>query len=134
VIPYLLFYDGHCGLCHRAVKFVLASDAKGLFRFAPLQGETFGQKVPENVRETLPDSLVLLTPDGRLHVKSDGTVEMLKVLGGSWAFLGLLLKLVPRPLRDFGYDIVARVRHRLFARPSDACPVVPAELRSRFLP
>src|SRR2546426_853835 len=25
----LLFYDGHCGLCHRAVRFVLAEDVGG---------------------------------------------------------------------------------------------------------
>ena len=37
-----IFYDGDCGLCHRAVRVVLAADPEGrAFRFAPLGGETF---------------------------------------------------------------------------------------------
>jgi hypothetical protein len=35
-------------------------------------------------------------------------------------------------VRDAGYDGVARVRHLLFPRPGDACPVTPPELRARF--
>src|SRR5208282_2216789 len=32
-----LFYDGYCGLCHRAVRFILAEDTTGTaFRFAAL--------------------------------------------------------------------------------------------------
>ena len=38
-MPDLLFYDGTCGLCHRAVTFALARDPDGSrFRFAALQG------------------------------------------------------------------------------------------------
>jgi len=39
---------------------------------------------------------------------------------------------VPRPLRDRLYDLVARTRYRLFGREDEACPVIPEELRSRF--
>ena len=35
--PHLLLYDGECGFCHWAVRFVLARDRKGLFHFAALQ-------------------------------------------------------------------------------------------------
>jgi len=45
---------------------------------------------------------------------------------------GRLLRLVPRSVRDVGYDTVARVRHLLFRRPTEACPVTPPELRARF--
>jgi len=40
---------------------------------------------------------------------------------------------VPRFLRDGVYDGIARVRHKLFAKPSEACPLMPEELRRRFL-
>ena len=66
----LLFYDGGCGLCHRWVRFVLWADRGGVFRFAPLGGETFRSRVREDEREGLPDSLVLLTPDGSLRTRS----------------------------------------------------------------
>jgi predicted DCC family thiol-disulfide oxidoreductase YuxK len=47
--------------------------------------------------------------------------------------VGRLLSMVPRGAADWCYDVVARTRHRLFRSPDGACPVVPPELRSRFL-
>lgn len=129
----ILFYDGGCGLCHRAVLFTLKRDGAGVFRFAPLQGETLAELVPEAARAALPDSLVLREPDGRLRTRSSAVVGMLKRLGFFWKVLGALLWLVPRPLRDYGYDLVAKVRHRFFDKPAGACPVVPKALRDRFL-
>ena len=130
----ILFYDGTCGLCHGAVLFVLKRDKAGRFRFAPLQGETLQELVADGTRAALPDSLVLREPDGRLFTRSSAVVAMLKRLGPFWRVLGALLWIVPRPLRNLGYDGIAKVRHRLFKKPDDACPLVPRELRGRFLP
>jgi predicted DCC family thiol-disulfide oxidoreductase YuxK len=128
-----MFYDGHCGLCHRAVRFVLAEDRDGkLFRFAPLQGETYQRSVNAEQRKTLPDSVVVLTADGRLLVRSEALLHILRRLGGAWKFVAVVLGVVPRGLRDFVYDFVARVRFRVFGRREDLCPVMPAELRARF--
>lgn len=133
--PDLVFYDGDCGLCHGTVLFLLARDSEGrLFRFAPLQGETFREHIPKARREALPDSIVVEIPDGRLVYRSSGTVRLLWKLGGFWAVLGSVLWLIPKPLRDLGYRIVAATRHRLFNRPIGLCPVVPENLRDRFLP
>jgi predicted DCC family thiol-disulfide oxidoreductase YuxK len=131
--PELIFYDGHCGLCHRGVRFVLARDKGGTaFRFAPLGGESFQALVPENVRGGLPDSLIVRTADGRLLTRGQGMRHILRRLGGPWRLLGGLLGLLPVRFLDWTYDGVARVRHRLFARPPEACPLVPPALRSRF--
>ena len=129
----MMFYDGHCGLCHRAVRFVLAEDREGkLFRFAPLQGETFQRLVAAEQRKTLPDSVVVLTADGRLLVRSEAFLDILRRLGGAWRVVAVVLGVVPRGLRDFVYDFVARVRFHVFGRREDLCPVMPAELRARF--
>ena len=37
--PPVVFFDGVCGLCNRAVDFILAEDDGALFRFAPTQSE-----------------------------------------------------------------------------------------------
>jgi len=130
-----IFYDGYCGLCHRWVRFLVAADRDGrMFRFAPLQGETFRSKVPEGIRAGLPDSVVLETAGGTILVRSDAVVSVLRRLGGSWRVVGAALHLIPRPLRDGAYDWIAHMRSRWFARPPDVCPVVPAELRKRFDP
>jgi predicted DCC family thiol-disulfide oxidoreductase YuxK len=113
------------------VRLLLAIDRRGTLRFAPLGGETFLRLVPEGERGALPDSLVLRTPDGRQEVRSRAVVEGVREAG--WPVGAAVLGLVPRPLADRLYDSVARLRHRLFRRPPQACPVVPPPQRARFL-
>ena len=133
--PDWLFYDGHCGLCHGAVRFVLARDRRPYpFRFAPLHGETFLHIVPEATRRALPDSLVVVTRDGAILTRSAGMLYVAQQLGGVWRALAALGLVVPRPIRDMVYDAIARTRQHLFAAPPDVCPVVPPHLRSRFDP
>lgn len=133
--PDTIFFDGHCGLCHRWVKFVLRHDRDGSrFRFAPRQGSTFAEAVPPETREALPDSVIVQTGDGQLKTKSAAVLHILRRLGGGWALLGGLGSIVPGCVRDFFYDRVAAVRHRLFKKPNEACPLMPMELRGRFLP
>ena len=131
----ILFYDGHCGLCHRAVKFVLQQDRAGTaFRFAPLGGETFQARIPIPQRTGLPDSMVVQTRGGSLLMRSDAWVHVLWRLGGRWKLVGSFLNVIPRPLRDFVYRAVARTRYRIFGRRDEVCPMVPPDLRARFDP
>jgi predicted DCC family thiol-disulfide oxidoreductase YuxK len=130
-----IFYDGHCGLCHRAVKFVVKHDRSGnTFRFAPLQGQTFQLRVPTQRRLFLPDSFVILTRGGDLLMRSDASVYVMRRLGGGWKILANILGVIPRGLRDAGYDFVARIRYRVFGRRDELCPIVPPNLRARFDP
>jgi predicted DCC family thiol-disulfide oxidoreductase YuxK len=130
----LIFYDGACGLCHGSVAFLARRDRDGSrFRFAPLRGVTFRQRVPEGLAAALPDSLALQTPEGAILVKSAAVARALRALGGPWRFLGRILQALPLPLLDWGYDRVARVRHRLFRKPEGTCPILPRDLRDRFL-
>ena len=129
----MVFYDGACGLCHRTVRFAIAHDRDGRhFRFAALGGEAFRRLVPEALRAGLPDSIVVLTPGGALLARSAAVIHILERIGGPWRLTGRVLALVPQGIRDLGYNGIARVRHRLFRRPTDACPVTPPELRARF--
>jgi predicted DCC family thiol-disulfide oxidoreductase YuxK len=135
-VPDLVLYDGGCGLCHRSVAFLARRDRDGSrFRFAPLGGETAGARLAETAAAPLPaGTVVLLTADGRLLSRSSAAIHALGRLGGAWRGLARCLALVPRPLRDAVYSLVARVRGRLFARPEGTCPRLPAGLAERFLP
>lgn len=133
--PVRIFYDGGCGLCHHTVSFLVARDQDGSrFRFAPLGGETFEREVPAAARAALPDSLVLQRTDGTLLLRSDAALHAMRRLGGGWAALAAIFGWVPRFLRDRAYDLVARWRTRIFARPDGTCPILPPELRRRFEP
>ncbi len=129
-----VFYDGHCGLCHRSVRFILAEDRAGdAFEFAINGGPVFLGRLDEATRRWVPDSVVVLTGDGRVLVRSAAFLEILGRLGGWWRVVGWLLRPIPRVVMDTAYDVVARVRHRVFATPADVCPIVPPELGRRFL-
>jgi predicted DCC family thiol-disulfide oxidoreductase YuxK len=129
----MIWFDGTCGLCHRSVRFVLAEDRAGLFAFSPLQGDAIRAELSDAQRAGLPDSVVVEDAERNLLIKSTGVAHVAASLGGWWRIGATLLRLVPRPLRDLGYDAVASVRRRLFAQPPDSCPIVPPRLRERFL-
>lgn len=133
--PDLLFYDGSCGLCHRSVKWVLARDLEGTrFRYAPLGGGTFLAHFDPATRAGLPDSIVVRTADGRTLVRSRAALHLAVRIGGGWAGFARVIGVLPTWLLDLGYDAIARVRGHLFRRPEGACPMLPPELRGRFLP
>jgi predicted DCC family thiol-disulfide oxidoreductase YuxK len=105
-----LFFDGGCGLCRGAVRFVARHDKAGGIRFAPLGGETFERLIPARMRVELPDSMLVLTPEGGLLVQSEAVILLLGRMGPGWRRVGALLAWIPKPLRDAAYRLVARLR------------------------
>lgn len=131
-----IFYDGSCGLCQRWVRLVLAEDPGPdyIFRFAPLESEAFAavlQKTGTD-RQSVPDSIIVATADGQLLTRSAAVFHILNRLGGLWRLAAILGSIIPRQIRDAAYDGIARVRHKFFQRPTEACPLMPPEMRQRF--
>src|SRR5579872_1259173 len=127
----VIFFDGVCGLCNHWIDFVAARDHKRQFRFAPLQGETARDWLHLDAAQSL-NSVVLLDGSGIYH-KSDAVWRMLVALGGVSRIFGWSLRLVPRPIRNWGYDFVARHRYRWFGR-KESCRLPTPDERARFLP
>ncbi len=126
----ILFFDGVCGLCNRFVDFIVKRDRHARVRLAPLQGETASRLLSEHDRTSL-DSLVHY--DGsRSFRRSSAVVRVFCCLGGLWWLPALLLWLIPRPIRDCGYRLIARNRYRLFGVKSECRLPTPNE-RTRFL-
>jgi predicted DCC family thiol-disulfide oxidoreductase YuxK len=130
--PSIVFFDGVCSLCNASVDFLIRHDPRGRLQFASLQGETAARLLPDDTRREL-KTLVLLTEDGRRFVRSAAAVRILSRLGGGWKLLAGLLWLVPLPLRDLGYRLVASSRYRLFGK-RETCRVPGEEERDRLLP
>ena len=132
----LLLYDGVCALCNGVVQFLMKHDGLDRFRYAPLQSGLGREVLARFDIHTFPDGVMLLTdalsPTEHLYQRSDAVAEALQRLSTPWRLAGRVLRLVPRPLRDWGYGIVARFRYRLFGR-YDTCPIPPPEQRSRLL-
>ncbi|QLC25895.1 DUF393 domain-containing protein [Parasphingopyxis algicola] len=127
----LIVFDGDCVLCSRSMRLILKLDRAERFRLTPAQGE-IGQGLyrhlglPTDRFETY-----LLVADGTIHQRSTAIVEIAKRLGWPWK-AGAALAIVPRPLRDALYNLVARHRYRIFGRRT-ACGIADPALRQRML-
>jgi predicted DCC family thiol-disulfide oxidoreductase YuxK len=119
------------------VQFVLRHDAKKTFRFASLQSEfaiavlgRHGLKVADL------DSVYVAvnggSADESLLARSDAVLFVLREIGGLWRAGAWALKWVPRRVRDWGYDWIARHRYRIFGR-YETCPIPGESVRARFL-
>lgn len=126
----IVFFDGVCGFCNAWVDFLLRCDRHSRLRFAPLQGETARTRLNPADVENL-HSLVFWTPTG-CYRKTSAVVRIGWTLGGVWTLLATLLWLIPRPLRDAGYALIAKNRYRIFGKKETCRLPTPAE-RARFL-
>jgi len=127
----IIFFDGVCNMCNRFVSLVIRADRKGVFRFAPLEGETARRLLPPLPGDPRQWSMIYLDERG-LHEQSDASLQVYRRLGG-WAWPLSLFRFVPRWLRDPVYRLVARNRYRWFGRRAECRVPTPAE-RARFLP
>ena len=129
--PPIVFFDGVCGLCNKAVDFLVRRDRRRTLRYAPLQGETARRLLPALGNDRARWSMLLLDADG-LHDQSEAALRVARRLGGfltvlSWA------RIVPRFLRDPVYRFVARNRYRWFGE-KESCRIPSPTERALFLP
>jgi predicted DCC family thiol-disulfide oxidoreductase YuxK len=133
----IVLYDGVCGLCNRLVRFVLKRDRSDKFRFAALQSG-FARSLLErhNCNPNDLDTFYLALEPGQTHERllsrNDAAAAVLQELGGIWSVWGKLIKLFPRQVRDWQYNLVASNRYRLFGR-YEACPLPDPKVRYKFL-
>jgi predicted DCC family thiol-disulfide oxidoreductase YuxK len=129
--PGLILFDGVCNLCSAAVRFVIARDPDRRFRFASLQSDAAAARLqPFAAARSNIDSLVLIE-GGRLFTRSAAALRIARRLRYPWPLLSVLT-VVPRPIRDWVYDMVARRRYRWFGR-TTTCWMPTPELQERFL-
>jgi len=128
----ILLYDGSCGFCSTTVQLVLRHDRLGTLLFAAIQSP-FSQRVLAQHPELRGvDSVVWVDPvKDQVLTRSAAGLRVAAYLGGMWR-LALILWVVPRPIRDWGYDLVARHRHLLIGRAAQ-CMVPSPDVRHRFL-
>lgn len=129
----IIFYDGNCALCHGCVKFILKFDRNFKFLLAPQQGEVPARYFSPEEIEAFPDSIFVRDVDGKVYLKAFAVSFILRRLGGIFKFLAKVYDLYPVRFRNLIYDIVARLRYRVFGRTEEICPLVPEEDRQRFL-
>lgn len=129
--PPIVLYDGVCGLCSKAVRFLIKRDRDKALVFAPLQGETAARLRVEypNIPETLES--VVLVENGRAHLRSKAFLHVSRYLTRPWRW-GWYFRWMPGFLLDLGYRLIAAVRYRIWGK-SDTCELPAPDERARFL-
>lgn len=127
----IVLFDGVCSFCNSSVMFLIKRDHSELLSFSSLQS-SYGQKLLEefNLPKNDFDSFIYIT-NGKVYSKSTAALKIARKLSFPYNLLyGFIL--IPIPIRDKVYSIIARNRYRLF-RKKTLCEIPPEHIRKRFL-
>lgn len=127
----LVLFDGVCNFCNYWVNFSIKRDKKKKLFFAPLQGETAKNLLSQFDLDADQLASVILIEKGRIYTQSSAALRLCRHLDGFWK-LGYGLMIVPKFIRDFFYNIIARNRYKWFGK-KESCMIPTPEQRSRFL-
>lgn len=128
----VIVFDGVCVLCSRWVDFILRHDRAGRFRLAAMQGQQ-GRALLIAHGLSPDDPVSFLLVEGEQgYSDTDAIARVLQQLGGRWRWAAVVLRAVPRGLRDPLYRWVARNRYRVFGR-REQCRLPEAEQAWRFI-
>jgi predicted DCC family thiol-disulfide oxidoreductase YuxK len=126
----LLVYDGSCGFCSRSVQFILRHERRHDLLFVTRDSE-FGRELRRRFHLERVESMLWIAGNEAL-IESSAVLRAARYLGGIWAILAAIGSLVPAPVRNWAYRLIARNRRRLLSRTA-ICLVPTAEQRERFL-
>jgi predicted DCC family thiol-disulfide oxidoreductase YuxK len=126
----LILFDGVCVLCSGWVRFILPRDRRRHFRFVAIQSAAGAELAARFGIDAADPQTVAVIEKGHAYFKGDAPLAVWRGLPG-WGWTAILAA-VPRPLRDFAYDRVARHRYRWFGR-RETCLAPDPGLRDRFV-
>jgi len=128
----IILFDGVCNLCDATVQYVIKKDVKDVFRFVAIQSE-LGQKIINYIKidTSQTDSIILYIPGKAYFIKADAAFNIAKELGGLIS-LTSIFSVLPKFLKNFGYDFVAKNRYKWYGK-KDSCMMPTPELKSKFL-
>ena len=106
-----MLFDGTCAFCERSVTFIATRDPAGYFRFGASQTATAQALLAQFGETRESTSSLILIEDGQVYRRSTAVLRIARRLPLPWSLAAVGL-LMPRPLRDGAYGVVAAVRHR----------------------
>lgn len=115
----IIIFDGHCVFCSYWARLVLKHDRRGVFRLLPAQTALGAALYGHYGLDPADYETNILIEKGSARFKADGSMRMAWLLGWPWR-LATVFRVLPAPLTNVLYDLVAKNRFRIFGR-SDVC-------------
>ena len=129
-MPAVILFDGTCAFCERSVRFIAARD-NGYFKFGASQNPEGQELLAKHGTSREAARSLILIEDGQIYLRSTAALRVAGHLSPPWRYARALL-LVPRPIRDAVYRVIAAIRHQI-AGESNACEIPPPEIRARLI-
>lgn len=127
----IVVFDAQCLLCNSWVQFLLKHDKQGIFQFAAIQGKVGGQLLADAGLKIEGLQTLLLVDGSQSWQHTDAILRVLHALGWPWRLAGVA-RLIPAPLRDALYRVIARNRYQWFGK-SEQCLMPDPAVAARFL-
>ncbi|MBN8605432.1 MAG: DUF393 domain-containing protein [Caulobacterales bacterium] len=126
----MILFDGDCVLCSHAAHFVHRHDGATRFKFVAIQSP-FGRALARRfgIDADAPQTNMAIV-DRRASFRADAALAVLAVLPG-WRWTAVA-RVLPRGLRNWIYDHVARNRYQWFGRRAQ-CWAGDPRFRARIL-
>ena len=116
--PDVLLMDGDCGLCTRSAVFLhpRLQDPQSM-RFIAIESDE-GRSIISDFPQKLRDAdTVYLVRNGQPYMRSSAAIRCLLYLKWHYRILYPFAWIVPLPLRNLVYRIVAKYRLKFFSQP-----------------
>ena len=127
----VIFYDGVCHLCNSAIAFILEWEKNHDFLFSHLQADPSKHILKAFDIDAVEENSIILIEHNRIYFRSAAVLRIARNL--RWpASLIFYFIFVPKPIRDWAYNVVAKNRYKWFGK-HDQCSVIPEDMKKRFL-
>ena len=124
MVENVIYYDGECGLCHLAVRFILRVDSKGKFYFSPLSNLNNNSKSIDSI---------ILKRGNKVFYEGQAIIMIFENIDNNWNYFAKVLKLLPVNVLDAAYKWVSRNRAKVSVKKISSCPIVPNSYQKRFI-
>lgn len=128
---HILLFDGVCNLCNSSVNFIIKRDKNINFNFAALQSEIAQDLLKKYDFKLKNLDSIILIKEGKYYLESSAVLHIVKKLDGAWKLFYVFI-IIPKPIRDFIYKIIARNRYKIFGK-KNKCLIPTPEIKDRFL-
>jgi predicted DCC family thiol-disulfide oxidoreductase YuxK len=127
----VILFDDVCKLCNTLSQFIIKVDKQQRFKLCSVQSPE-GQSILKHFKMPTDHFDTMLYVEGNHYFdKSDAFLNVVKKLGLPWRLL-YLFKILPKGIRNWLYDRIARNRYYLFGK-YDTCMMPNKENENRFL-
>ena len=114
----ILLLDGNCGLCNRLAIFMNSNlNTSKKIKFLPIDSDQAQDLIKTFKKKQQDIDTVYLYRNGKSYTMSSAAIRCLLYLKWYWKIWFPFFWIVPLPLRNIVYKIVAKYRHYIFSKP-----------------